>query len=1234
MKKKLLAMLVLSLTLTASVGLAGCFDTANSSSNSDSTNSESSIPEGDSSSGDDSSSQAPVIATFTVTFNSDGGSAVDAQTIDEGETATKPTDPTKAGYTFAGWTLNGEAYDFTTPVSSDIQLVATWAKDAVKYTVTFNSDGGSTVAAQEIVENSLASEPVAPTKTGYKFAGWLLDGEAYDFTSAVTGNIELTAKWIALYTVSFNSDGGSAVDAQTLEENQTATEPTVPTKANYKFGGWLLNGEAYDFATPVTGNIELTAKWIALYTVSFNSNGGSTVESQTIEENEVVSEPTAPTKDDCKFGGWLLNGEAYDFATPVTGDIELTAKWIAGYAVTFNSDGGSAVETQDVDEGQTVSEPTAPTKMGYVFAGWTLNGEAYNFATPITGDIELVAVWAPKTDTAYKFEVYAEELDGSYKHLVTYDRTGTTGADISLDNADLTLIPEGFEFDSDNENNIISGTIAADGSSVLKAYINRISFEVKYYDYDLGLLYTESVKYECAAVYAEQPTRDSDENGFYVFNGWATEQNGSTVVDLSRVVEGISVYATYTVKGVLVNGATSAWSDPASVSSSNDYVYGAQTDSTKVGFKPGYKYANLIVSVANTTDVGYIEFFISNTTGKALEIFTETSLEATGGAVISIPADAEWKFVRLEVAAVSEQTLYIRGAGESIVNENDIAYFYISNLATAEVTHTITGSNEAWVNPVEVSTSNNYVYGEETASTKIGFNIGYKYANFAITLLEPGAAYVEFYFKNTTGKTLEIYTEQSLVENNGNTTSISADTEWQLIRLAVDRTKAKQWIYLRGAGESVINDSEVAYVYVSKITDIEPKTTISAVGSGYWQEPESVSASNDYVYAEETESTKIGFKVEYKYASFYVNLVEPGAAYIEFYIKNTTGKALEIFTDQSLSENGGAPYSISADAEWQLIRLAVDRTKAQQCIYLRGAGESVVSASDISYVYISKIVDIEPKTTISAVGAGAWQEPESVSASNDYIYAEETESTKIGFKVEYKYASFYVNLVEPGAAYIEFYIKNTTGKALEIFTDSSLVETGGAPYSVSADTEWQLIRLAVDRTKAQQCIYLRGAGESIVNESDVSYVYLSNVIEIEPKITISGLESGGWQEPASVTLSTEYVYGTETESTKIGFKAEYKYASFYVTLVEAGATHIEFYIKNTTGKALEIFTDQSLSENGGAPYSISADAEWKLIRLAINTTTNKQKIYLRGAGETVVTASEVAYVYISNVTEA
>ena len=138
------------------------------------------------------------VVTYTVTFDSNGGSAVTAQTIEEGQKATKPADPTKSGYDFKGWTLNGSAYDFNSAVNGDITLVATWEQQQVVptvYTVTFDSNGGSAVTAQTIEEGQKATKPADPTKSGYDFKGWTLNGSAYDFNTAVNGDITLVATW-------------------------------------------------------------------------------------------------------------------------------------------------------------------------------------------------------------------------------------------------------------------------------------------------------------------------------------------------------------------------------------------------------------------------------------------------------------------------------------------------------------------------------------------------------------------------------------------------------------------------------------------------------------------------------------------------------------------------------------------------------------------------------------------------------------------------------------------------------------------------------------------------------------------------------------------------------------------------------------------------------------------------------------------------------------------------------
>ena len=141
-----------------------------------------------------------VTEVYTVTFDSYGGTPVPpAQEVEYGLTATKPADPTLKGYTFAFWYLgedeqNATAYDFNTPVTENITLTAKW--NINKYTVAFNTDGGTPVPpAQEVEYGLTATEPAAPEKTGYTFDGWYLGDEKYDFSAAVEQNITLTAKW-------------------------------------------------------------------------------------------------------------------------------------------------------------------------------------------------------------------------------------------------------------------------------------------------------------------------------------------------------------------------------------------------------------------------------------------------------------------------------------------------------------------------------------------------------------------------------------------------------------------------------------------------------------------------------------------------------------------------------------------------------------------------------------------------------------------------------------------------------------------------------------------------------------------------------------------------------------------------------------------------------------------------------------------------------------------------------
>ena len=278
-----------------------------------------------------------VTEVYTVTFDSYGGTPVPpAQEVEYGHTATKPVEPTLKGYTFVGWYLDGEEepFDFGTTITSDITLTAKW--EINKYTVTFDSYGGSKVDPQVVEYGLYAQKPADPTLEGFTFKYWYLDdeNEAYDFENTpVTADITLTAKWeINKYTVTFDSYGGSKVDPQVVEYGLYAQKPADPTLEGFTFKYWYLDdeNEAYDFEnTPVTADITLTAKWnINKYTVAFNTDGGTPVPpAQEVEYGLTATEPAAPEKTGYTFDGWYLGDEKYDFSAAVEQNITLTAKW-------------------------------------------------------------------------------------------------------------------------------------------------------------------------------------------------------------------------------------------------------------------------------------------------------------------------------------------------------------------------------------------------------------------------------------------------------------------------------------------------------------------------------------------------------------------------------------------------------------------------------------------------------------------------------------------------------------------------------------------------------------------------------------------------------------------------------------------------------------------------------------------------------------------------------------------
>lgn len=362
---------------------------------------------------------------FTVSFETNGGSHINSQKVEYSKTAKTPEEPTKNKYSFGGWYSDAQLtteFDFNTPITADTTLYAKWVQTVA--TVTFNSKNGSRVASQEVTIGEKATVPTAPTRNGYIFKEWCTDyaaTQSYDFETPVTGDMTLYAAWTTVAVVTFNTNGGSEIESQTVQINGKAIYPITPTRENYTFSYWCSDSSlttVFDFNTAITADITLYAKWVQISnTVTFRSNGGSSVSSQDVMIGSYATEPETPTKEGFDFVYWCddveCTNEFHFNTTPVTGALTLYAKWSAKeITVTFDSNGGSSVESQVIGYGDRAVFPEIPVKENAVFVMWEKAEEVdsgekdennqpimttvyseFDFADELTEDITLYAKW-------------------------------------------------------------------------------------------------------------------------------------------------------------------------------------------------------------------------------------------------------------------------------------------------------------------------------------------------------------------------------------------------------------------------------------------------------------------------------------------------------------------------------------------------------------------------------------------------------------------------------------------------------------------------------------------------------------------------------------------------------------------------------------------------------------------------------------------------------------------------
>jgi uncharacterized repeat protein (TIGR02543 family) len=353
---------------------------------------------------------------ITVTYEVNGGVALDADTLPYGTTSVTLPTPTRTGYTFAGWYSEaGLITSVSSPYSpdQDTTIYAKWTPNINTVTFKANYAGGPSDETQTITTD-FATDLRANdfTRTGYTFSGWntsdLGTETGYDDEESVTltGPLTLFAQWtVVSFTVTYDKNGATGNPERGSDSwsygSSGLTLPLVGsmTKSGYTFNGWSTTQD--DVSTKVSSpytpgaSVTLYALWsAATYSITYNDNGATsgapslTSDSYTTGGSPItLATQNTMQRDGYNFLGWsttvnnpatqILNSGSYTITAPVI----LFALWDAiDYSVTYNSQGsdGGSVPTDGTDYniGDLVAVKAntgSLTKAGYDFVGWTDN---------------------------------------------------------------------------------------------------------------------------------------------------------------------------------------------------------------------------------------------------------------------------------------------------------------------------------------------------------------------------------------------------------------------------------------------------------------------------------------------------------------------------------------------------------------------------------------------------------------------------------------------------------------------------------------------------------------------------------------------------------------------------------------------------------------------------------------------------------------------------------------------
>ncbi|MDE6660396.1 MAG: InlB B-repeat-containing protein [Anaeroplasmataceae bacterium] len=330
----------------------------------------------------------PEVEYWTVTIDLNDGSKPTTKDVVKGQMLTGVSTPTREGYQFNGWKVNGDDWTMDTAITANITIVAQWTETTIPpkeyWTVTIDLNDGSKPETEQVEKGQKLTGVTEPTREGYEFAGWKANDADWTMDTAITADITIVAQWtenppaVEYCTVTIDLDDGSTPITKDVVKGEKLTGVSEPTREGFEFAGWKANNMVWVMEMAITEDITITALWTEIkYDISFNMHGHGIAPDMIEHVKELPLElPVVADEEEWRFAGWYLDAKCTQKAeagAPLTSDVTLHASWVAKYEQvitevywkdqTYDSAKGSKYGNVEVLSGATLDTSTKSIKV-------------------------------------------------------------------------------------------------------------------------------------------------------------------------------------------------------------------------------------------------------------------------------------------------------------------------------------------------------------------------------------------------------------------------------------------------------------------------------------------------------------------------------------------------------------------------------------------------------------------------------------------------------------------------------------------------------------------------------------------------------------------------------------------------------------------------------------------------------------------------------------------------------